>query len=230
MASGGELSILGKPLERQRLSETVQDRLSRAIVSGQLVAGHKLTEPELASQLGISRAPIREALIGLECAGLVHSDERGRTMVPVMQREDLEEIYLLRWALEPLAAQQAARHLDAAGLKTLRDNVMQTQRVTTEPELAFLDTEFHHQILIYTRMPRLQQVWQFVRYQIELWLNQMQPLCSHSFDETRQHTVESHLQLIEVLSTQDSTRAFTAMQEHLVIWRRLLDHMCEPSR
>jgi DNA-binding GntR family transcriptional regulator len=217
------MSLLGKPVERQSLTEVIEARLSRAIVCGELTAGEKLTEPELASRLGVSRAPVREALIGLEFAGLVQSDERGRSMVSVMTAEDIQEIYQLRLALEPLAIQFAAQRMTPEVISQLQANIQRTQAVQTHPELAAVDAEFHHLIVQASGMPRLCRAWQCIRFQIELWLNQMQPQHSPDFDKTRQKTIETHTRLVKKLSAGDDTGAAEAMRKHIVGWLPIIE-------
>ncbi|SFH57055.1 GntR family transcriptional regulator [Planctomicrobium piriforme] len=213
------MTTLGKPLERQSLSTVVQERLSRAIVSGELAAGERLREPELATRLGVSRAPVREALIGLEFAGLVLSDERGHSSVPVMQADDLQEIFLVRLALEPVAMQQASLRLSKEVVAALKSNIERTRSVETLAELGAIDVEFHDLIVQASELPRLRKLWSFVRYQIELWLNQMQPLVSENFAETRNLTVKSHLQLVKAFQSGDADAAFAAMRQHITGWQ-----------
>lgn len=207
------------PLERQSLSSAVRERISRAIVTGEFSAGDKLAEPVLAARLGVSRAPVREALIGLEFAGLVTSDERGRTSVPVMQPEDLEEIFLVRLALEPLAAQQAALRITPSQIAALRDNIQRMRSVTAQSELSAIDIEFHELMFQASGLPRLCQMWRSICYQIELWLNQMQPTVSQRLEEVRRITVESHEELVASLESGDSERAAATMREHINGWR-----------
>ncbi|WP_256200440.1 GntR family transcriptional regulator [Verrucomicrobium spinosum] len=64
-------------MPRLSLAHTVRTQLSEAILSGELAPGQHVPEPELASRLGVSRAPVREALLELERHGLVTFDAAG---------------------------------------------------------------------------------------------------------------------------------------------------------
>jgi DNA-binding GntR family transcriptional regulator len=78
---------------RARLSRTVLTQLSRAIIAGEFEPGSRISEPTLSTMLGVSRAPIREALVELELRGLVVFDRTGHTRIPTLTPRDIEEIH-----------------------------------------------------------------------------------------------------------------------------------------
>ena len=85
-----------KPVTRQNLSDSITDSLRDAIFAGMFVPGQRLAEAQLAGQLKVSRAPIREALALLEREGLVHRLPSGGATVSRLSREDADEICTLR--------------------------------------------------------------------------------------------------------------------------------------
>ncbi len=196
--------------------------LRRAIVSGDMGQGDPLREVALAEQLGVSRVPVREALIELERHGLVEFDDKGRTRVPVLKAQDLEEIYQLRLALEPLAARLMAGRTDTVVLAKLEQNIAATQRAKSLPELSHLDAEFHDLIAQGSGNRRLQQSWEALRYQVELWLNHMQKRHLVVNRSTHEDTVAAHGLLVDVLRSGDADKAGKAMHEHIVSWRLML--------
>mgnify|MGYP000303341591 CR=1 FL=1 len=80
---------------RRVLADEVTDDLRDAIVSHELEPGRKLTEDELAAQLGVSRGPVREALMRLEREGLVVIERHRGATIASWNRQDIEEIYSL---------------------------------------------------------------------------------------------------------------------------------------
>ena len=79
------------PARRRVLSDEVADSIRHAIVSGELPAGERLIEDELASQLGVSRGPVREALVRLGLEGLVVTERhRGATVAKLSPSEAAE--------------------------------------------------------------------------------------------------------------------------------------------
>jgi DNA-binding GntR family transcriptional regulator len=207
-----------KPVSRGTLARDVRTQLSRAIVAGDLPAGAPLSEPALAEKLGVSRAPIREALIELELRGMVEFDERGRTRVPTLTREDLREILEVRLAIDPLAARLAAERRDADCLSAIDRNIDATASSTTLVELSPRDTEFHGLIVRASGNRRLLACWNVLEHQIELWITQMQRQREAVSPDTHEKTVTSHREISEAIRSGDSPRAETLARRHLAGW------------
>ena len=209
------------PLSRVRrvsLAHSVSSQLSRAIVTGDFPAGSQLSEPSLAAKLGVSRAPVREALIELELRGLVEFDPQGRTRVPTLTSADLQEIHAVRLALDPLAASLAAEHAAADVFASLESTIAATKDAKTLADVSRLDTEFHDRVVKAGKNRRLILCWNGLRDQVELWLTQMQMRHQAATKRTRQQTVESHRELLDVIRSGDAKRAANAAREHVASW------------
>ena len=97
-----------KTIERaQPLGDRVYTTLRQLLRAGRIPPGQPLQEAALAEQLGVSRTPVREALRHLESDGLVVPDGRGYT-VPALGDRDVDEIYALRFLIEPEALRLVA--------------------------------------------------------------------------------------------------------------------------
>src|SRR5215510_7547893 len=81
--------------------------------------GTSLPEAQTAAKLGVSRVPVREALVELERQGLVEFDENGRASVRAFTKDDVQEILSLRCALQRMAAGLAAAKMTDADLERL---------------------------------------------------------------------------------------------------------------
>jgi len=101
-----KLKVLQRP---ESLSDRVYATLREYLRAGRVPVGQPLAEAALAAQLGVSRTPVREALARLAADGLLVSDGRSFT-VPVLSDGDVEDIYALRFLLEP----EALREIGAA--------------------------------------------------------------------------------------------------------------------
>src|SRR3954452_10687708 len=107
------------PAVQQALHTQVYEALHRAIVSGALGPGQRVNEAEIARQMQISRAPVREAIRQLERDGLLVSLPRRGTIVATLAPTDVEEIFTLRADLEARAMVRALDRLTRDDLANL---------------------------------------------------------------------------------------------------------------
>lgn len=126
-------------------------RLKSEIRQNILPPGFQCTEPEFAEHLGMSRTPVREALIRLEADGLVQLiPRRGARVLPV-SAEDMEDIYEILTALEPVAAANLARQRPSpATLTPLREAYLAMKQALDANDLdawADADDLFHRTLL-----------------------------------------------------------------------------------
>jgi DNA-binding GntR family transcriptional regulator len=94
-------------ISKKPLREDVHALLRERIVKGELRPGNRLQDVQLAAELGVSRTPIREALLRLEREGLVESDPNRGFFVAQLSRKEVLETYPMVWALECLALESA---------------------------------------------------------------------------------------------------------------------------
>ena len=121
-----------KPLERPAgLADRVYYELRDNIGSHQIRPGERLQEVSLAAQLGVSRTPVREALARLESEGMIVVEGRG-FVVPELTDADIEEIYQLRFLLEPAAASIAVAEVtsptDLASMSSAVDDSVAAEK------------------------------------------------------------------------------------------------------
>src|ERR1700722_12423393 len=105
-------------------SDSLAGRVERAVAqwifSGELTAGEKLTEQDVAERLGVSRGPVREAFRALEDVGLLQIEQNRGAYVRKINFEEAVEIHDVYSALEELAARSAARQLSAPQIEELK--------------------------------------------------------------------------------------------------------------
>src|SRR6516165_11700079 len=97
------------PITKRPLREDVHAALRIRIVEGQLLPGSRLQDVQLAGELGVSRTPIREALLRLAGEGLVENDPNRGFFVAPLRREEIREIYPIVWALNAWRSTPARR-------------------------------------------------------------------------------------------------------------------------
>jgi DNA-binding GntR family transcriptional regulator len=139
------------PAAPENLAEALRD----AILRGALRPGQPLPQDELAAQHGVSKIPMREALVRLQAEGLVQMSPNRGAFVATLSPADVSEIYDMRIALESLALERAVPGLTkselvrAEGLITIMDD-------QHDPlQWSRLNWEFHRTLYEPARMPRL---------------------------------------------------------------------------
>jgi len=135
-------------LSYRTMQELVAEALRRQILSGELPPGAHLQQERIAQSLGVSRQPVREALRQLEVEGYLTIEPHRRVTVRKLSREDVEELFVLRSAIEAFAAEVAVTRMTATDLARMRAHLrrMEALQKADAPGDAFLeaDTEFHH--------------------------------------------------------------------------------------
>lgn len=167
-------SYLSRPLARSTLSEEVSQRIAAAIRDQELAPGTRLVEAQLARTLGVSRAPVRDALQQLVRTGLVVSTPDGYR-APMFDMRDLRELLQLRMALEQLAARLIAENGSAPRLERLEPIIGRMRKVEVREHdgadvLSDLDRQFHRLLCVQSGNPRLVRCWDEMAEQINLAL------------------------------------------------------------
>lgn len=133
-------------LQQTSLGALVQREIERQILSGELAAGTKLNEADVAGRFGVSRGPVREAFRALEQAGLLRNEKNRGVFVRHLSRQEASEIYEVRAALEGLIGRLASRRIRPEQLERVRAVVKRMQAVsrTRDADAYFpLNIEFH---------------------------------------------------------------------------------------
>lgn len=137
--------------ERGSLVEHAYQTLRVRILDNVYLPGYQRLEQELAEDLGISRTPVREALIRLQQEGFIHIVPRHGMRVLPVSADDMRDIYQILTALECLAAELAAkRKLSAQELKPLIDAAKGMDKALKDDQLdawAKADEEFHRYLV-----------------------------------------------------------------------------------
>lgn len=215
-------SLAGKaPLEqviRRALTDEVLNTLRKAIVAGAFAPGDHVAETRMAEQLGVSRVPVREAMMTLEREGLLEFDERGAARVRNFTAADFEEIFTMRLALEPMAARLACRRLQSADVAALTENIRRMRKTSSPLEVTLLDVDFHDLIMQSARHSLLSVCWGNLRSLLRVWLARLHRR-EEGPKETKQLTVKGHVEIVKILQSGDGDAAAEAMRNHLVSWR-----------
>ncbi len=207
-----------EPLVRNA-SAAATELIREAIIDGRLAPGQRLKEEELARELGISRTPVREALLVLQAEGLVDAAPNRGATVREHCAEDLDDLYQLRALLEGYAARRAGTRISEGDVVNLWESCdrFDDLRDGDVRELVKENLFFHNTILEAAGSARVQSM---VRKVIEL------PLVYKSYiwysPDQRRISAHYHRQIAKALEARDAERAELVMKEHVYEARDLL--------
>lgn len=207
------------PIRRsQHLHEQTYQALRTAILSGELAAGTRLVETQLAEMLEVSRTPIREAMRLLERENLVSADSSGGLRVATLSVGDAGYLYDCRIALEQMAVAEACRHATKEHLQAIKRAIEEAEKLLNQK---------NHQL---TNYQMLLMDYQFHRLLAESSGNRwLVSLLTQVFDKmallrlrTTQHNPrvleirQEHRRIYTAIAKRDTESAIAAIQEHLV--------------
>jgi DNA-binding GntR family transcriptional regulator len=214
--AGPDETSSGRTRRPPPLREQVIVDVRNLILQGELEPLHPLREEHLAHRLGVSRGPIREALIELEREGLAQRRPGRGAVVAQFGRRDLEEVYSLRRAQEALAVRFAIRvasDLELAELRAKAERFGEACEANApQAEIAMLDLEFHDHLYRVARHQRLYLTWQMIRTQVFMFIRSR----SGVTPEMRRRAHLGHMQIAEAHAARDEARALEAVDRHLV--------------
>ncbi len=195
------------------LPQLVQSEVERLILSGELRAGERLNEVELARRLNVSRGPVREALRTLEEAGLVRFEKNRGAAVRVISPEEAIDIYEVRAGLEAMACRRLAGRITAEQLAALEALVGQMEAPAAARDVdAFhpLNMRFHELVVEFAGNRELAGVYRRLAGSLSLF---------------RHHTLAragalgrsqaEHRTIVAKLAARDPEGAARLMHEHI---------------
>jgi len=199
-------------ISHRTLSDQAFDYLSQSILSGELQNGERLVESELSNKLGISRAPIREALAKLERQGLACHQVRRGTFVRSWTKQDLWEVATLRAAIETLVVELAIKHInedDVSYLEEVIEDMEKAERKNDLDSLFDLDFKFHDRVLELCQHKRVQRMSNEMRLQV--WIFR-----SVTKGTDYQTYPEMHRELLDSLIKGDIQEAKESIRLHII--------------
>lgn len=199
-------------LPRVVLSEQIKEFVVNAILSGELKPGDRVVESGLARRLGVSQAPVREAIRDLVLLGFLEAEPYKGTSVRSFSPDELYEVYSVRAALESLAARLAAVRLTEKDVQTLRrilDEMIEAAKNLDYDQMPRLDNDFHETILLVSGNKLLYQLWKTLQF--GYWTIVTTRISSLDLE----HLAKRHEELLDALASREPEKAMSAMQRHI---------------
>lgn len=205
-------------------SASLTEQLIDLIVKGEYPAGCKISEADVAKRFGVSRGPLREAMMRVEALGLVERIPHVGARVVELSQEKLIDIYAVREALEGMAARLACLHISDEEILAL-EKLLETHQQHIEEvdgESYFHqqgDFDFHYRIIKASRNSKLISLLCGELYHL-LRMYRYQSQRSHS---RPQQALQEHFHLLNALKERDGELAELLMRRHIMRSRQLIE-------
>lgn len=198
-------------LQQQRSTpDLIADALREAILRGIFEEGQSLRQDEIATQFGVSRIPVREALKHLEAEGLVTLHLNRGAMVSVLTAAEAQEICEIRSALEVKAMQLAIPKLNTSELEKAAVVLEASDQTSDAGVLAKLNWEFHATLYASAKRPRLLTMIKNLHVNIDRYVRLQ--MAQMDYQERSQ---KEHYQLLDACRQQDTKAAVRLLKRHI---------------
>jgi DNA-binding GntR family transcriptional regulator len=208
-----ETARVTKPLGHRTMALAAADELRRRILDGAFPGGYQLRQDALSAEFGISRIPIREALVQLESEGLVRILPHRGAVVSELSVDEIEELFQLRALLEPRLLRRSAPRLTAEDYQAL-DAILEEYESAMKADKAGrwgeLNTALHMRLYRHAEQPRtaaivamlLQNTDRYTRMQL-------------TFTDGRARAQEEHVRLVALCRSGDIKGACSLLTTHI---------------
>ena len=223
---GGGFDYL-EPIAHKPTARVIAHRIRAAIVDGSLPPGTQMTEMRLAEQLGVSRAPVREALQRLIQEGLAEHRRRG-VFVRQLTNEDVVDVYFARTACEVAAADAIMDSPDSVDWVVLEEALRSLEQATTSSDQRLTmeaDRHFHEKLVEAAGSPRLTRMFATLLAETAICLRRLE---GEYQDDS--HLSAEHRQILTALRAGDRAQTLRAINAHMEdALRRLTNEIEAPS-
>lgn len=217
-------------LRSQPLASLVQKEIERQILSGELEAGKRLNELEIARTLGISRAPVRECLRTLEQTGLVVSRKNYGVYVRTVSLEEAREIYQMRSYIDAGVGRELAQNIAVSDFRLLEQMVARMEKAHAKRDaVAYheINMAFHERMVELVGNRKLLDVYRKLLNELTLYRRQ-----SLAQPGAMDHSAAEHREILAAIKSGEGDAAGRAMRDHIMASSGRLQraHEAPPTR
>lgn len=200
-------------VRRTTTAQQVADGLAERILDGRIAPGTRLRESAIATDLGVARPTVREAVRGLELRGLVHYEVNRGAVVISPTPEELASLYAARAELE-VAAVSSPRAPDSLGPVRAALEDLRAAATTHDPELIVeRDLAFHSAMVGMLGVRRLDDFYRQLTQELRVYLLVLS--MSDREYEHSQAVVAEHTEIVDALESGDGARAAAVVRHHV---------------
>lgn len=203
-----------EPIQSRSLRERVITILRDAIISGELLPGQPLVGTELASQIGVSQATLRDAIYALSLEGLVDTVAYHVSTVKQLSKKDIEDLFSVRSMLESYAIRQIVTTGQVSpavrGLYEICAEMEAAADLDSLTELNRIDRRFHDALISHSGNQLLGVLWSSVAQRVQ----QVMSLSNQQQGDLRQ-IAQNHREIAQVIEDEDAEEAVRLMKTHI---------------
>jgi len=195
----------------------VQRELERMILGGELRAGFKLNEADIAESLGVSRGPVREAFRALEESGLVRLEKNRGVFVRSISIEEADQIYEVRAVLDEWTGRRLAQTATGGQVRELRGFVERMERAASRNDVDaywLLNFDFHDRLVSLTGNAKLLTTYRRLVNELSLFRRQALAQGGMLTVSTREHR-----DIVDRIAAGNASAAGRALYEHVMASR-----------
>ena len=205
--------LAGASAGRATAASVVQDELRREILDMVLRPGVPLSEKDLTTRFGMSRTPVREALIRLKEEGLVEIFPQAGTFVARIPAGAIPEAVFIRQALECAMVEVLARTASADDIARLDATIAvlhESHEAGDQERFHLADEEFHEALADIAGYPGVWKLAQAAKSQIDRCRRMTLPVPGRMA-----MVIREHLAIVDEIRRHDASAAVVAMRQHL---------------
>lgn len=204
------LNRISKP---EPLAKTALKALRQSILSNELTSGVVYNEKSLARDLGISRTPVREALLELAAKRLVKFLPQKGVIINTFSQKDIEDVFEIRTALEVFSIKKVCQHYKTIKISTLEDFLAEQKNAVAKKDanrFMAADRRFHIEFTRMTNNNYLMDMMHDIRDIMHLM-----GFKALSFKGRMDEVVREHESVLEAVANGDTVNAVSLMADHL---------------
>lgn len=194
---------------KETLRSNIKDYIQQKIAEGVYRPGDRIVETQLARELNVSQAPVREAILELASIGLLEERPYSGSFVRQLTPAEIEDIFNTRAFIEEYAARRAAKRATEEQLAEMEQVLLEMNSVRALDKFVHLDTEFHSLVMDAAGSPALKRAW--VMLQMAEWTY----LCAAITRFSLADLIEQHWQIFRYLKKRADHSAGAYMFLHI---------------
>jgi len=202
------------------LREQVYKNLKASILNEHLPPNKRLIEEKLASEMGTSRTPVREAIQKLEKEGLISKLPKGGFVVSTITDDDIEEVFGIRSILEGYAGYLATKKATDENILSLEEIVKQQEQFLQKKdveEIRRLNTEFHDKLYRAAKSTKLYRIINDLRDYIYRYR-----IIIFRYEGIADISIKDHKEMITLMRAKNAVRVEKLIRKHVIRGKNII--------